>query len=125
MENSNNGTGIPDLPDQPTFENMNNMNRAALIAWQERQRRQRTLRMLGMLLMMLVLMDGDEPPNSRRHHNNRSRQHLRNRDKNRGHWEKLGYLDDEGNLIRPLNPQVYLSRVEEDEAILAALKDNS
>jgi len=119
MENINNG-GLPDLADEPNFENM---NRAALLAWQERQRRQRTLRMLMMFLMVLFLMDGEEPPNSRRHPNGK-RQQLRRHDKGRGHWEKLGYLDDEGNLISPLNPEVYQSRIEEDEVILQALKDN-
>ncbi|KAL7540462.1 hypothetical protein ACHAXR_012924 [Thalassiosira sp. AJA248-18] len=114
----NNGMPL-DLSDDPSFENM---NRAALLAWQERQRRQRTLRMLMMFLMVLLLMEGDEPPNSRRHP--RNRQHLRRHDKNRGRWEKLGYLDDEGNLISPLNPEVYRSRVEEDTVILQALKEN-
>lgn len=69
-------------------------------------------------------MDGDEPPNSRnaRHHRSRQ-QHLRNREKH-SRGQKLGYLDDEGNLISPLHPEVYRSRVEEDEAISRALKDN-
>eukprot|EP00584_Thalassiosira_punctigera_P003801 CAMPEP_0172540316 /NCGR_PEP_ID=MMETSP1067-20121228/11373_1 /TAXON_ID=265564 ORGANISM="Thalassiosira punctigera, Strain Tpunct2005C2" /NCGR_SAMPLE_ID=MMETSP1067 /ASSEMBLY_ACC=CAM_ASM_000444 /LENGTH=146 /DNA_ID=CAMNT_0013326171 /DNA_START=345 /DNA_END=782 /DNA_ORIENTATION=- len=126
MDNRNDGVGIPDLPDDPTFENM---NRAALLAWQERQRRQRTLRMLMMFLMVLLLMDGEEPNprHQRRHPHDGRRSHLRGRGDGRsssrhGHWEKLGYLDDDGNLISPLEPEVYRSRAEEDELIRRAVR---
>ena len=77
-----------------------------------------------MFLMVLLLMDGDEPPNGRRHPSSKDRPHLRRHDKNRLHWEKLGYLDEEGNLINPLNPKVHRSRAEEDKAILRATRDN-
>ena len=68
-------------------------------------------------------MDGDEPPNSRRNHHNsrssRNNNHLRRHDKGRGH-----YIDENGNLISPLHPKVYISRIQQDEVIRSAIKTN-
>ncbi|KAL9180137.1 hypothetical protein ACHAXT_008107 [Thalassiosira profunda] len=115
------GGGLPGGMPGEEPPDFTRMNRAAILAWQERQRRQRTLRMLMMFLMVLLLMDGDEQQNRRNH---RARQHIRRHNKNRQHWSKLGYLDDEGNLISPLPPEVYQSRVDEDGAVLRAITEN-
>ncbi|KAL7552113.1 hypothetical protein ACHAWF_015322 [Thalassiosira exigua] len=75
-----------------------------------------------MFLMVLLLMDGDDPK-SQRIRQERLRQHRMRRERNRN-WDSLGYLDDNGNHIGPLNPEVYASRNLEDEEIRqAALRD--
>jgi hypothetical protein len=73
-----------------------------------------------MLLMVLLLMDGDEPPN--RHHRNGR---LRNQHGHQGgeYWEKL-MIGDDGNLLSPLHPEAYRSRLEQDAAVRAAVTNN-
>lgn len=104
-------------PIDPTLPN------PALANWQEHQRRQRTLRMLMMFLMILLLMDGDEPVERR----NRSKQHLRaGLDRERTKYGNFGiFVDDNGDLLNPLNWAVWKSRREEDGALYDAVAAGS
>ncbi|KAL3810874.1 hypothetical protein ACHAXA_003396 [Cyclostephanos tholiformis] len=121
INGARNSNNMDNEPNDQTFEGM---NRAALLAWQERQRRQRSLRTMMMLLMVLLLMDGDEPPNRHHHRTGRLRhQHGRHHGKGGEYWENL-MIGDDGNLMSPLNPEVFRSRVEQDAAVRIAIRDN-
>jgi hypothetical protein len=76
-----------------------------------------------MLLMVLLLMDGDEPPN--RHHRNGRLRHQPGRHPGKGgeYWEKM-VIGDDGNFVSPLHPDAYRSRLEQDAAVQAAIRDN-
>ena len=92
------------------------------LAWQERQRRQRTLRMLMMFLMILLLMDGDEQNQRQRQANRLRQQQLRNKHNskhNTNYW-----IDEDGNIIKPLPPSIYKARTSQDILINNAIKNN-
>jgi len=84
-----------------------------------------------MMLLIAFQNSNESPESSRPHPNHRSQDHhLRNRHGDKGsrnhYGDKLGYyIDNDRKLISPLNPEVYNSRVSEDEVILKAIKDNT
>ena len=67
-------------------------------------------------------MDGDEQQAQRHRHARSRAQQLRK--KKAQSWNGVGYLDEDGNLISPLHPDVYTARAKEDEVLLGAIKHN-
>lgn len=108
------------------------MSLAAVLAWPDyRHQWHPSLRVCALMMLLIAFQIFNEPPKSQQHHpNHRSQDHLRNRHGDKGsrnhYGDKLGYyIDNDGKLISPLNPEVYNSRVSEDEVILKAIKDNT